>query len=130
MKNIILAVCLVLATSLASAQLSTGSQNIGYMPTENIFNFYKFLSKAGAGVDTNKSCSYLVGFVIGTSIASDSLVFINGAAKTNQDTVYTCNGGATALLSGVFVPLNVQISSDTLCVYRKKNTAITYIYRK
>jgi len=128
MKRVLCVLCLILAVSYASAQISTGSINRAFTSTQDVANSYKFLRLAGAGVDTNKSCSFLVGIIIGTSIASDSLVFINGA--TSGDTVYTCNGGATALLSGVYIPINAQISSDTLCVYRKKNTAITYIYRK
>jgi hypothetical protein len=109
------------------------SQNV--VKTETTSNKYKnetaattgdTLARVGVTTDAGGNIihgSFLVGVLIGTHVASDTLIFKNGLG-----TVSTMILGSTASGTPLFVP--IQARCDTSIIFIKKKTSdATVIYR-
>jgi hypothetical protein len=126
MRKLIMLIA-VIATFAVTAEAQTVTAVPYAVGTRTEATFNHAINLKTTAIDTTLTVTgkYLVGILVGTNIASDSIIVKEGSA-----TLSTMVFGSTASNTPIWIPLNCAIDSASFSVFKAKASDITVIYRK
>lgn len=100
------------------------AQNVTTETTRNRFTHHDGPASTDTISTTSRVVKFLVGVVINTSVASDSIYICQ-----STDTIAVIRLGSTAPANPIFVPYHVVIDSPFVIISRIKTSDVTSIWR-